>query len=516
MTSPRTRPSGGNRTPFHALVGRLDFRLRIAALIRDLGLAAAATAAALFFPRLFGDAVPWLAALVAAGGAGFAAYRYFRGSDLLRAAAAGDRAGDLDDELTSAQWFHDRAPEGPWEALQIARARVRADDLDSAALLAFRPSRRTITSFSALALAALLLPLTDGALIPDALRTRIADGFSDLGDDSGPEMVEAGDPEDAEEARAEGRTPEEILAELRAGELRLPDPAGNELGADAALSSAMEERGFEESSEEVAAALAGLAEALDSADAVTAAEWLDSLSEAMRAANSPEELAALLEALEGGAEGDAVSAAANEMMELMEGGMTAEEAFSQLAENLQGMEGEGVNAPGETGAEQMPFPGDGEGSGQPQAGEGGEPGAGMPQGSAGMSGQVQMIAAEGEMGAPIPMDAGPAGNMTGPGGGGESDVFGAATSLEVQLELEAIPPALEEEPVPETMIERQSRREDATVGYDSVTSLTEYAEEAVSTRTRVPAGLRPLVRAYFLLIRETAVSAEEPEGANNP
>ncbi len=516
MTPRRTPTAPEPETPFHGLVGRLDRRLRLAAAWRDLGWAAAVLAVAMVLPRLFGDGLPWLTAVVAVGGALFVVARFVRGSDLHRAAAAGDRAAELHDELTSAQWFHDQEPATAWEQLQVERARDRADGLDARDLLAVRPPRRAWAAFAALTLAAVLLPFTQGALIPEAVRARIAAGLSDLAADPMVEAATEEEPEEIAAAREEARSPEEILAELRAGELRLPEPPDDAAGADAALAAAMEERGFTESSEDVVAALAGLAEALDSADGETAAEWLEGLAEAMRTASSPEELAALLEALEAGSEGDALAAAANEMMELMEGGMSADEALQQLAENMQAMEGEGMAAPGEAGGEQMPFPGEGDGGGQPQAGEGGEPAGGMPQGAAGMSGQVQMVAAEGQMGAPIPMDAGPAGNMTGPGGGGESEVFGAPTSLEVQLELEAIPPTFEEEPVPEQMVERQSRREDATVDYDSVTTLAEYAEEAVVTRTEVPAGLRALVRAYFLLIRETAVSPEEPEGANDP
>lgn len=517
MTPRRTPTSREPETPFHGLVGRLDRRLRIAAAWRDLSWAAVAVTVAMVAPRLVGEGTPWLTAVAAVAGVFFVVARFVRGSDLPRAAAAGDRAAELHDELTSAQWFHRRQPATDWEELQVERARDRAGGLDADGLVSIRPHRRAWASFAAFGLAAVVLPLTQGALIPESVRARIAAGLSDFAEDSMVASQPAEEPEEVASARDEARSPEEILAELRAGELRLPDPADDAAGgADAALAAAMEERGFTETSEEVAAALAGLAEALDSADAETASEWLEGLSEAMRTASSPEELAALLEALEAGAEGDALAAAANEMMELMEGGLSAEEAFEQLAENLQSMEGEGMAAPGEAGGEQMPFPGDGDGGGQPQAGEGGEPAGGMPQGAAGMSGQVQMVAAEGQMGAPIPMDAGPAGNMTGPGGGGESDVFGASTSLEVQLELEAIPPTFDEEPVPEQMIERQSRREDASVDYDSVTSLTEYADEAVVTRTQVPAGLRALVRAYFLLIRETAVSPEEAEGANDP
>ena len=517
------------KTPFHDLVRRLDVRLRLLGVTRELGYVAGATAAALLVPRLFGDGIGWLPLAVAAAGTAVVAYRSVSGlragRGLDRAAAAGDRAGGLHDELASAQWFSGAAAPGVWETHQIARARERADDLDPADLLPIRVPRASILAAAALALLAVVLPLTEGSLIPEALRARIAAGLSGIGD--GPT---AGDPltgpealEDVNDARVEARSPEDILAELRAGELRLPEDSAEDLDAlTAALAASMEERAFQETSEEVSAALAGLAEALNS-ESFTASEWLESLSDAMRSASTPDELQALLESLEAGAEGDALGAAAAEMMELMEAGLSADEALQQLAENLQAMEGQPMNGQGAGEAQQMPFPGDGEG-GQPQAGEGGEPAAGMPQGAAGLSGQVQMMAAEGQMGAPIPMDAGPAGNMTGPGGGGESEVFGASTSLEVQLELEAIPTPLDEEPVPEQMIERQSRREDASVAYGSVTSLAEYADEIVSRTRPIPAGLRPLVRAYFLRIRETAPAAadeapaadEGPNAADGP
>lgn len=526
--TPQILSAGGSRgrgdlwndsvhTPFHSLIRQLDLRLRLLGLVREFGFVAAAVALALLVPRLAGDGIAWLPALVAVVGIAALLYRclagYQAGAALGRAAAAGDRAGELRDELASAQWFSRAGSPTAWEAHQIARARQRADGLDAAELLPFRVPRASVASVAALAVLAIGLPFTEGPLVSEALRARIAAGLASLG--AGPE---AGDPlaepdvvEDIADARVDARSPEEILAELRAGELRLPEDPTEDMDAlKAALTAAMEERALQETSEEVSAALAGLAEAMDT-DVLTAEEWLESLSEAMRSANTPEELQALLESLEQGAEGDALSAAAAELMELMEGGLSADEALQQLAENLQAMDGQAMNAQGQGEAQQMPFPGDGEG-GQPQAGEGGEPAAGMPQGAAGLSGQVQMMAAEGQMGAPIPMDAGPAGNMTGPGGGGESEVFGAATSLEVQLEMEAIPAPLDEEPVPEQMIERQSRREEASVAYDSVNSLSEYADETVSRTRPIPTGMRPLVRAYFLMIRETARS-EAAEGA---
>lgn len=502
--------------PFHDLVRRLDLRLRVLGLVRDFAFVAGAVALALLLPRLAGDGIAWLPVLVAAVGVAALLYRGLAGlragAGLGRAAAAGDRAGGLHDELASAQWFSAASSPTAWEVHQIERARQRADELDAAELLPFQVPRASLAATAALAALAVILPFTHGPLVSEALRARIAAGLGSLGGDPAAEDPAAGPDafEDAADARVEARSPEEILAELRAGELRLPEESDDLEALQAALAAAMEERALQETSEEVSAALAGLAEAMD-ADTLTAAEWLESLSEAMRSANTPEELQALLESLEQGADGDALSAAAAEMMELMEGGLSADEALQQLAENMQAMDGQAMNGQGEGDAQQMPFPGDGEG-GQPQAGEGGEPAAGMPQGAAGLSGQVQMMAAEGQMGAPIPMDAGPAGNMTGPGGGGESEVFGAATSLEVQLEMEAIPAPLDEEPVPEQMIERQSRREEATVAYDSVGSLSDYADETVSRTRPIPTGLRPLVRAYFLMIRETA-KTDAAEGA---
>lgn len=503
--------------PFHDLVRRLDLRLRVLGLVREFAFVAGAVALALFLPRLAGDGIPWLPVVVAAVGVAALLYRGLAGlragAGLGRAAAAGDRAGGLHDELSSAQWFSATSSPTAWEVHQIERARRRADELDAAELLPFHVPRASIAATAALAALAVILPLTHGPLVSEALRARIAAGLGSLGGDPAGEDPAAGPDafEDVADARVEARSPEEILAELRAGELRLPEDSADDLDAlQAALAAAMDERALQETSEEVSAALAGLAEAMD-ADSLTAGEWLESLTEAMRSANTPEELQALLESLEQGADGDALSAAAAEMMELMEGGLSADEALQQLAENLQAMDGQAMNGQGQSEAQQMPFPGDGEG-GQPQAGEGGESAGGMPQGAAGLSGQVQMMAAEGQMGAPIPMDAGPAGNMTGPGGGGESEVFGAATSLEVQLEMEAIPAPLDEEPVPEQMIERQSRREEATVAYDSVGSLSDYADETVSRTRPIPTGLRPLVRAYFLMIRETA-KADPPEGA---
>ena len=491
--------------------------MRVLGLVREFAFVAGAVALALLLPRVAGDGIVWLPLLVAAAGVAGLLYRGLAGlrtgAGLGRAAAAGDRAGELRDELSSAQWFSAASSPTAWEAHQIERARRRADELDAAELLPFQVPRATVAATAALVALAVILPLVQGPLVSEALRARIAAGLDSLGGEPAGDAPLAGPEtfEDAADARLEARSPEEILAELRAGELRLPEDSAEDMDAlQAALTAAMEERALQGTSEEVSAALAGLAEAMD-ADSLTASEWLENLSEAMRSANTPEDLQALLESLEAGAEGDALSAAAAEMMELMENGLSADEALQQLAENMQAMDGQAMNGQGQGESQQMPFPGDGEG-GQPQAGEGGEPAAGMPQGAAGLSGQVQMMAAEGQMGAPIPMDAGPAGNMTGPGGGGESEVFGAATSLEVQLEMEAIPAPPDEEPVPEQMIERQSRREDATIAYDSVGSLSDYADETVSRTRPIPTGLRPLVRAYFLMIRETA-KTDDAEGA---
>ncbi len=493
--------------PFHPLVRTLDLRLRTGRLLRDLAWFAGAVALALALPRLGGDGLPLLAAGVAFAGAALVFWRFWTGGGLLAAAAAGDRGGGLADELGSAQWFFSQDAQTSWESFQIARARGIADGADPAGLVPVAVPRATWGALGSVALLLVALPLIEGPLVPEALRARLASGLAgSVGTEPEPELAGLAPEEEAEDARLEARSPEEVLEALRAGEVPMADPAfEDEAALEAALARAMEEQAFGESSEEVTAALAGLADSLEDA------EWMEGLAEAMQNGATSEELRALLEALE--ADG-AFAEAAAEMAELLEAGMDPQAAFEQLAENMQAMDGEAMQGQGGEG-QQMPFPGEGEGGGQPQAGEGGEPAGGMPQGASGLSGAVQMMAAEGQMGAPMPMDAGPAGNMTGPGGGGESDVFGDSTSLEVQLAMEAIPPSEDVEPVPEQIVERQSRREDASVEFDSVRSLDEYADETVARRRVIPAGLRPLVRAYFLMIRETVPDAE-PEGAEQP
>ncbi len=498
-------PSG---VPFHPLVRSLDIRLRVNRLLRDAAWFGAALALSLLIPRLGGEGAPLVTVGVAVLGTAFLGWRFATGGSLSGAAGAGDRGGGLPDEFGSAQWFFSQPRQTAWETHQIARARSIADRLAPGALVPVAAPRATLGAVLSCALLALALPFFDGPLISESLRARLASG---LAGDPGETLAGGLVPEEtAEDARIEARSPEEVLEALRAGEMRMPEAAPeDEAAMEAALARAMEEQAFGASSEEVTAALAGLAGSLENAEA---------LEEAMMGATTAEELRALLESLE--AEGPLAEAMA-ELAEMLEAGMDPDAALQQLAEALQtealqamdgqAMDGQAPGAGGES-QQQTPFPGEGEGGGQPQAGEGGgEPAGGMPQGAAGLSGSVQMAAAEGQMGAPLPMDAGPAGNMTGPGGGGESEVFGDATSLEVQLEMEAIPPPEDVEPVPEQIVERQSRREDATVDFDSVSALDAYADETVSRKRAIPAGLRPLVRAYFLMIRETV-----PEGAEEP
>ncbi len=494
--------------PFHPLIRSLDVRLRLKRLFADLGWFVAALALALVIPRLVGESAPLLVGAVAALGSIGLAFRFVRGASLAGAAAAGDGSGGLADEFGSAQWFFSQPQQTAWEAHQIARARGIADRLTPSELVPIEAPRATLGAVFSFVLLAALLSFFEGPLIPETLRARLAESLAGGGGTMNAPVAGLAPEEEAEDARREARSPEEVLEALRAGELRAPEEIFEEEAAlDAALARAMEEQAFGESSEEVSAALAGLAESLEDA------EWMEGLAEAMQGAATSEELKALLEALE--ADG-ALAEAAAEMAEMLEAGMDPQAAFEQLAENMQAMEGDSMEAQAGGEGQQMPFPGDGEGGGQPQAGEGGgEPAGGMPQGASGLSGAVQMMAAEGQMGTPMPMDAGPAGNMTGPGGGGESDVFGNSTSLEVQLAMEAIPPSEDTELTPEQIIERQSRREDATVDFQSARSLDEYAEETVARTRPIPAGLRPLVRAYFLMIRET-VTAEEPEGAEEP
>jgi hypothetical protein len=106
------------------------------------------------------------------------------------------------------------------------------------------------------------------------------------------------------------------------------------------------------------------------------------------------------------------------------------------------------------------------------------------------------------------VDAGPAGDATGPGGGQEP-VLGEATTLDVQLEMEVLQTEKRDEPVPEEIFERLSREEKSTLNYEAISRRGSFAEEDTLRHEKVPWPYRSLVRRYFLSIVENSESKSE-------
>ena len=128
-----------------------------------------------------------------------------------------------------------------------------------------------------------------------------------------------------------------------------------------------------------------------------------------------------------------------------------------------------------------------------------------------MSSQMQMAQMQGDPASAVPVDAGPAGDTTGPGGPGEDQVLGDATTLDVQLEMEVLSPEEQDEPVPEEIFERLSREEKSTLNYEDIQSPGSYAEESAMERDSVPWQYRSLVKRYFLsILTHSSESTSEP------
>ena len=187
---------------------------------------------------------------------------------------------------------------------------------------------------------------------------------------------------------------------------------------------------------ESTAALGDLAEALKSQNAEEAAELLRELAERLANAESSEELQALLEALKNANVQNQDLAEMMENMEQAAGDMSAED-LAQMAQALEAMaesmENLGQQMAAQQNMDQMgeelqqlqasmgeQQPGQQQQMGQQQAsGQAMQSQAGM------MSNQMQMAQMQGDPSSAVPVDAGPAGDTTGPGGGSEEQVLGA-------------------------------------------------------------------------------------------
>jgi hypothetical protein len=256
--------------------------------------------------------------------------------------------------------------------------------------------------------------------------------------------------------------------------------------------------------------LAELAEAMKSKDAQKAAELLRSLAEKLKNAQTSEELQALLESLRDANVQQGDLADLLEKLEKAQGSMSPEslaemaQALQDAANQLESMSeqmaaDQALDSMGEEMQSLQAAMGQQQAAGEQQPGQQQQAGGQATQ-SAGMtSSQLQMAQFQGDPSSAVPVDAGPAGDATGPGGGQEP-VLGEATTLDVQLEMELLKTEEREEPIPEEIFERLSRQEKSTLNYEALSQRGTYAEDSALAHESLPWIYRSLVKQYFLSI----------------
>ena len=460
--------------------------------------------------------------------AGVILWRTARARNLARSAAVADSAADLKDALKSALAFLGLGERTEWMDVQIERTADTAAGLsppDMAPTVVPRPL------FYASGIGVALFSLY--AWSPGWLQElEQAEWFT---------PSQQGQVEHIEELLDQARAlaPEEekleelsdALERLRRRDIELFEALQELSEAQEALAASQAEmERLEMDLEELGAhmesapALAELSEALKSQNIEEAAELLRELAERIADAQSSEELQALLESLENA---NIQSEALAQMMENLEqaaGDLTAEDlaqmvqALEALAEQMENL-GEQMAAQqdmDQMGQEMQELQASlqQQQAGQQQQGEQ-QQSPGQAQSQAGqegmMSSQMQMAQMQGDASSAVPVDAGPAGDTTGPGGQGEDQVLGEATTLDVQLEMEVLSPDEQAETVPEEIFERLSREEKSTLNYEDVRQPGSYAEESAMERDSVPWQYRSLVKRYFLsILTHSSESTSEP------
>jgi hypothetical protein len=257
-------------------------------------------------------------------------------------------------------------------------------------------------------------------------------------------------------------------------------------------------------------ALADLAEAMKSKDAEKAAELLRSLAEKLKNAQTSEELQALLESLKDANVQQGDLADLLEKLEKAQGNMSPEslaamaQALEEAANQLESMSeqmaaDQALEAMGEEMQSLQAAMGQQQAAGEQQPGQQQQAGGQATQSAGMMSSQLQMAQFQGDPSSAVPVDAGPAGDATGPGGGQEP-VLGEATTLDVQLEMELLKTEEREEPIPEEIFERLSRQEKSTLNYEVLSQRGSYAEDSALGHESIPWIYRSLVKQYFLSI----------------
>ena len=458
------------------------------------------------------------------GALGYVLWHYAKGRSLARAAAVTDRRAELADTLTSALFFLDLDERTDWMELQIARSAEVAGQLSPPELT---PTVFPRPLFYASGTGAMLLMLF--LWNPSWLqKLEEVDFLAAARQEQAEDIEEQLDQAEAlppEEEKLEELS--EALERLRRQDVELTEGLRELSEAQEALAAAsrmdleqlqmdLEALGTEL---EATTALSDLSDALKSQDAEEAAALLRELAERLTDAQTSEELQALLDALQNA---NVQNQDLQEMLENLEnaaGDLTAQD-LAQMAEALQDMAEQMENL-----GQQMAARQDRESMGEEaqelqaamsqQSSESGQTaqqqqpsGQAMQSQTGMMSSQMQMAQMQGDPSNAVPVDAGPAGDTTGPGGGGDDQVLGEATTLDVQLEMEVLQTEEKEEPVPEEIFERLSREEKSTLNYEAVRKRRSYAEESVLGRDSIPWQYRSLVKRYFLSLHKRPESNE--------
>jgi len=514
------------------LLGQVDRRIRRNDALETLALGAWGFVGLLVLLKLTGgwEHVSVRVGILVAGVAafiGFVVWRYQLASSLFRSAAVADRRADLKDSLKSALSFLGLAERTEWMALQIDRSAQAAVELDPEDLApTIVPNRLYYASGAGVALFALLS--WDPGWLQELERTPFLTASQEGQVEQIEELLDDVQALAPEEEKLEELS--DALDRLRRRDIELAESLQELSEAQEALaaSSADLERlemDLEQLGKQLesAPALSDLSDALKSQNAAEAAELLRELAERLSDAETSEELQALLDSLQNADVQNQELADLMENLENAAGDMSAQD-IAQMAEALEAM-AEQLESMGQQMAAQQNMEQMGEelqqleaslgqqqsGEQQQQSGEQQQASGQAMQSQAGMmSNQMQMAQMQGDPSSAMPVDAGPAGDTTGPGGGGDDEVMGEATTLDVQLEMEVLSPPEELEPVPEEIFERLSREEKSTLNYEDVGGRASYAEESAMQRESVPWQYRSLVKRYFLSIVTNAESTAEP------
>lgn len=522
--------TGGTRDRIEDFLGRVDRRLRgndalhliTAALWGLVGLLVLLKLAGWWESPALRFTLLGLYVVVAVG---VIVRSYTREGSLDRSAVVADREADLKDALKSALAFLGLAERTAWMDIHIDRSADVADEL-SADELAPAVVPRPLVYAAGTGVVLITLFSWNPSWLQELERVEFLTASQDSGDDIA-ELLD-----DAQALAPEEEKLEELsdaLERLRRRDIELNEALQELSEAQDALAASqadlerlemdLEELGTQM---ETAPALAELSEALKSKNTQEAAEMLRELAERLANAQSSEELQALLESLKNANVENEELAEMMQDLEQAAGDMTAED-LAQMAQALESMAQQMENL-GDQMALQQDMDQMGQEmqqleaslgqqqAGQQQAGEQQQQPGGQAQSQAGMmSSQMQMAQMQGDPSSAMPVDAGPAGDTTGPGGPGQDDVLGEATTLDVQLEMEVLSQEEKDEPVPEEIFERLSREEKSTLNYQDVQTPGSYAEESAMERESVPWQYRSLVKRYFLtILTQSSESTPEP------